>query len=362
MNRSYSRSTGGASASRRSGRGNAKVNDLDKLSEFQRKLTFDEEIQTAIVNGVVSFNLKSLCIIIPNFDPEGYVFYAQITHFPVTVSRWLYSPTNLLKIQIMGYQISAPKEKMCFGSVFFHLFDVIESSPLDYTVEVWNDSHLFGNLSFQITYNYGYFGYGYSSQINEKLRDPDESVRFCLFPRLIPHPEETEPDTCVIITKAVPHPHFIPFKNKVKLSYGKELNNKEIDETQNPVKVQGNFVERLRSKVEYIRDRYYSFPDRTKRIAFIKSYFNEATKVMARYHDKEESSKNVTDSNQSLDNNAINSSQKDYTRFTEPLDSTIGVSNTQQVSKQKKLPLFSKSTRNKHETGNVIRSFPLTEK
>ncbi|KAG5462605.1 MAG: hypothetical protein BJ554DRAFT_4453, partial [Olpidium bornovanus] len=91
------------------------------------------------------------------------------------------------------------------------------------TYDLWDDTLLVGEINLEVTFNYGEFGYGYSVQMLEPNVEADDLVRYSLFPRINPMPDETDFESHVLQVKAVAHPSFIPFKSRVHLSYGKEI-------------------------------------------------------------------------------------------------------------------------------------------
>ena len=48
-------------------------------------------------------------------------------------------------------------------------------------------------------------------------------MQYSLLPRVTPRRDQREPNEAVQVVTATPHPSFIPFKEKVYLSYGKEI-------------------------------------------------------------------------------------------------------------------------------------------
>ncbi len=63
---------------------------------------------------------------------------------------------------------SAPSDPYSFqeiGSVSFHLHDIIQASPISGIYDIWENNVLVGDLELEITFSYGSYGYGTSSQV-----------------------------------------------------------------------------------------------------------------------------------------------------------------------------------------------------
>lgn len=62
-----------------------------------------------------------------------------------------------------------------------------------------------------------------NGQLFDEDYSPEDVVQYSLFPRISPSAEHCEENDVVLRIQALPHPQFIPFKEEVFLSYGKNL-------------------------------------------------------------------------------------------------------------------------------------------
>ncbi|KAI8834674.1 hypothetical protein BC829DRAFT_69960 [Chytridium lagenaria] len=154
---------------------------------------------------------------------EGTLKWDQIKHFPVPIVRNRRHPYNLIKIVLHSFEANNPDHLTELGSVSFHMHDVMKASPIAGTYDLWNENVQVGDIDMELTFNYGRFGYGYSYQLEEEDATAEEVVQYSLLPRIIPPRDQREPDEAVMVVCATPHPKFIPFKEVVHLSYGKEI-------------------------------------------------------------------------------------------------------------------------------------------
>lgn len=89
---------------------------------------------------------------------------------------------------------------------------------------MYDGMFLVGDIELELTFNYGLFGYGYSYQIKQAQGlKPEDQIQYSLLPRINPPPDQCDQQEPVLISQAVPHPSFIPFKDKAYLSYGKDV-------------------------------------------------------------------------------------------------------------------------------------------
>ncbi|KAJ1508271.1 Hyaluronan and proteoglycan link protein 1, partial [Coelomomyces lativittatus] len=224
-----------------------KIDPLDELAGLRRKLLGENEIR-AEINGVLTFRivkmillelergpvLKQSCycsISVVNLTKNthvaskdaGCVTWNQTKHFSVQIPVNRRHPFNLVKLQFFEVPSANPSCARRIGLVSLHLHDIISASPVSGIFEVWDENHLIGDVALEITFNYGVFGYGYATQLKEEKRSTDEMIMYSLFPRINPGEDQLDPDTGVLNIQSTPHPSYIPFKEKVYLSYGKEL-------------------------------------------------------------------------------------------------------------------------------------------
>ena len=96
----------------------------------------------------------------------------QLKHVPLVISRHQSCPSNIIMISLHSFEPNRPNDVECLGSIGFHIYDIIDSSPWASSFEFWNDTYLVGMLELEFTFNYGSFGYGHSIQVKkERERD-----------------------------------------------------------------------------------------------------------------------------------------------------------------------------------------------
>lgn len=164
-----------------------------------------------------------------NPNVNGRTTFNQTRHLPVNVISRRSHPFNTLKIDLFGIYGVGCEERI--GGVLFHIHDIIKGSPLAKDFDLLGAHEVLGRLALTLTFTYGPFGYGMSRQlyldedgvVGEAGEEGERNLEYSLFPRITPDYEECETNGYIIKTLAVPHPDFIPFQDKVHLSYGKEL-------------------------------------------------------------------------------------------------------------------------------------------
>ncbi|KAI9218310.1 hypothetical protein BC828DRAFT_399703 [Blastocladiella britannica] len=202
---------------------------------------------------------------------QGVLRWDQAQHFSVSVPRSRKHPFNLIKLQILAVTPSDPARTTLVGSVSFHLHDIISVSPIASVFDLWDEHRLVGDIELEMTFNYGSFGYGYSPQLKEDKRSPNELVAYSLFPRINPPQQSVEAGDGVMAVKAVPHPSYLPFTQKVYLSYGRELGDlASLTERQ----YAPDLVAQNLSHLTAIRDQYAGMNDRVARLLFLQNYLN----------------------------------------------------------------------------------------
>ncbi|KAJ3415178.1 hypothetical protein HDV05_005458 [Chytridiales sp. JEL 0842] len=207
-------------------------------------------------------------------DNQGTLKWDQTKHFPITIVRNRRHPYNLLKIELLQMETNQPNEHRQVGSVSFHVHDIIKANPIAGTYDLWDDNVQIGDIDLELTFNYGHFGYGYSYQLREEDLTPNELVQYSLLPRVIPRRDQREPDEAVSVVCATPHPKYIPFKEPVYLSYGKEIKD-ALEEARDEMFLPTSFMKEM-DKFEEIRDEYFSTNDRVERLMFLRNYLKNA--------------------------------------------------------------------------------------
>ncbi|ORZ35341.1 hypothetical protein BCR44DRAFT_116748 [Catenaria anguillulae PL171] len=288
LNRSPSK-PGAGSASNRS--------PLDDLASLRRMLMAEEDSRPC-VTGVLSVKIKdfhaldlqgtanpltrSACycsVSVRNVTKKthvvckhaGIITWDQTKHFPLIVPKSRKHPFNLVKLQIVQISPIDPSAIELVGSVSFHMHDIIAVSPIASTFDVWDQHRLVGDMSLEITFNYGSFGYGYSPQLKEDKRAPNELIAYSLFPRINPPQSQMESEDGVMAVKAVPHPSYIPFNEKVYLSYGRELGDLSGFSDRQYVP---DLVAKDLGHLKQIQEQYHGMNDRVARIMFLQNYIN----------------------------------------------------------------------------------------
>ncbi|KAJ3188106.1 hypothetical protein HK101_009200 [Irineochytrium annulatum] len=208
-------------------------------------------------------------------NEKGLLKWDQIKHIPLAIVRNRRHPYNLFKITVWNFEANKPTELKEIGSVSFHLHDIIKASPIAGTYDLWNDHMQVGDIDLELTFNYGRFGYGYSYQFKEEDVTPEELVQYSLLPRIVPPRSQREPDEAVMVACATPHPKFIPFRERVYLSYGKEIQD-ALEEARDQCYRPNTFVKEM-SKFETVRDEYFAMPDRVARLMFLRNHLTKST-------------------------------------------------------------------------------------
>jgi hypothetical protein len=89
-------------------------------------------------------------------------------------------------------------------------------------------------------------------QLKEEDITLTELVQYSLLPRVIPRRDQREPDEAVTVVCATPHPKYIPFKEPVYLSYGKEIK-EALEEAREEMFLPTSFMKEM-DRFEEIRD------------------------------------------------------------------------------------------------------------
>ncbi|KAI9137033.1 hypothetical protein BKA69DRAFT_1100874 [Paraphysoderma sedebokerense] len=329
----------------------SKKNPLDELASLRRLLMQDEDIRPCIT-GVLAVKIKRARLLqlkktVPTYDNTycsitirnfvkrthvvsktdcGSVVWNQTKHFPVVVPTSRKHPFNLLRVQVVDFSSQNTLIQKDVGGVSFHLHDMIPVSPITGTFDLWDQNQLVGDLELEITFSYGSFGYGYSPQLKEEKRTVDELLSYSLFPRITPPQDQMESDGTVLIVKALPHPSYIPFKNKVHLSYGKEIGDlKAILERQYAPEFFGKDLKKL----EATRDQYFSMNDRVSRLMFLHKRILDSNCHSEVIHPNQSTTASSSASHPHV---------KSYTTFTQPFNHPPIFTDEQFLSASRKFP------------------------
>ncbi len=94
-------------------------------------------------------------------------------------------PFNLLRVRVFRRSSLRGDSDDEVGSVNFHLHHLIDASPLSGTFSLYKGHHLAGEITLDLSFKYGAFGYGHSSQL--RLTKPAEAyLAGSQYPRLDP--------------------------------------------------------------------------------------------------------------------------------------------------------------------------------
>ena len=152
----------------------------------------------------------------------GKASWGETKHFPVTVIRNRKHPFNLLQLQVMAFDVVT--EQTLVGSAAFHLHDIVMArKELTGVFDLLNGHTMVGEMALTLSFSYGLFGYGYSNQLKDDARPPEEHIRHSLYPRVDPPEERMETSRMTLVPKAVPHPTYIPMDEPVLFGYGKQI-------------------------------------------------------------------------------------------------------------------------------------------
>jgi hypothetical protein len=101
-----------------------------------------------------------------------------------------------------------------------------------------------------------------------------------LFPRINPLKENCDPDSIVLHTQAVVHPNFIPFRDRVYLSHGKDLV-KQLEQLHETLPPRNQFLSTL-EQTEKIREKYYDISDRSSRLLYLHNLLQKSQYVSSK--------------------------------------------------------------------------------
>lgn len=272
----------------------------------------DDDSQTSIQTNnfckITIRNLKKKSRVVPNV--QGTLTWDQIKHFPVTVVRNRRHPFNLIMIQLFCSEAHDVDSEFEIGSLAFHLHDIITASPICGRYDLWKDDVLVGDIGLELTFNYGIFGYGYSSQLQEDDMKPDELTQYSQLPRINPTRDTCEFGRNTMAVTATPHPSFIKFNEEISLSYGKEIVGllEKVKESMYRPKS----LEEEMGDYSKIRDEYLANDDRVARLIFLHSFIEYSENNTEKIHEP-----NLTPTT-SVAEQSEHFPSKTYTRFVKP--------------------------------------------
>lgn len=148
--------------------------------------------------------------------------WEQVKHLPVVVHTNVKHPFNLLQVQAFALGSGEEAEPVELGSVSFHVHDLIASSQVQGWFDLTNGSLLSGEVALELMFHYGMFGYGYSTQLLEPTREPQDLIRNSLFPRIAPPRDRIDKHRQTIVPRAVKHPNFLLADERAIIGFGKQ--------------------------------------------------------------------------------------------------------------------------------------------
>ena len=140
------------------------------------------------------------------------VEFKQRKFLPVAVIRNRAHAFNVLKISLMG--ITEDQGEHEIGNVMINLHDVVRLAPVANVFDFLKQSQVVAQVGLEVFFAYGTFGYGYSHQLQEDSKSPEDFLQFSMFPRIDPPEDRVDQDRRCLLPHAVRHPDFIPWTAK----------------------------------------------------------------------------------------------------------------------------------------------------
>eukprot|EP01135_Chromosphaera_perkinsii_P011623 Nk52_evm6s2462 gene=Nk52_evmTU6s2462 len=235
----------------------------------------------------------------------GNPVWNDIKHFPLALLSNPKHPFNLIRFEVVGFCSKNISDHKVIGSVAFHAHDIVKSSPAIDNFDLFDQHEAVGTVDLELAFAYGVFGYGYSDQLKEEGRAPEELLTHSLFPRIMPSPERRDVTSNLLLPMTVAHPSFIPFNSKVKIGYGKDfarMVQKLQEDTFYPEEMM-----RSMTKFRSLKDHLNGLTDRMDRLNFLR---NEILSV--------QKSSEATPINPKYDMTSPSHGPKSYSRFVRP--------------------------------------------
>jgi len=167
-----------------------------------------------------------------------------------------------------------------FGTVAFHLHDIARAIKFKGKFDLFLVDQIVGEIQVAITFHYGLFGYGYSTQLRRKDQgqQPDWYVRHSLFPRIEPPSDRSEIGRGVLLPKAICHPYCVPFDYRVFLGYGREIAPK-LDWAQASENRFPSLLQNMRD-FSLTRHAYKQITSRHEKLQFLRDVISASSKRM----------------------------------------------------------------------------------
>ena len=206
----------------------------------------------------------------------GNPVWNDIKHFPVTLLSNPKHPFNLIRFEIVAFCSQNISDHKVIGSIAFHSHDVVKASPSIDTFDLFDQHEAVGTIDLELAFSYGMFGYGYSDQLKEEGRPPEELVAHSLFPRIMPPTERRDGTSNLLLPMTVPHPRFIPFSSQVKIGYGKDFASM-IQKLQDK-EVYPEDLMRSMTRFKTLKDQLNGISDKMQRLNFLRNQILEVQK------------------------------------------------------------------------------------
>lgn len=208
----------------------------DDLSYIQGVLRIEIKDASKIYDNEYQQGRQRLCVAVsvqgltkrtrPVLHESGEAVWGQTKLFPVIVPLAKRHADNNLHVAVLGNDNNpdSMSQDRVIGVVMFHVHDVVRQSPVTGTFDLFNGAYqTTGEIRLSLSFSYGLFGYGYSPQLKEDNHQVDHYLKYSLFPRIDPVVGRLDPNKHILVPKATRHPLFIPFNQRVHLSFGQEI-------------------------------------------------------------------------------------------------------------------------------------------
>lgn len=199
------------------------LENLDMYKLFQR-------YHATVYMKVSGQNQVKCTAAYPNVSVPSTVLMDEIKHFRLTVSNKRTDPSNYIRIELMALCSDNDKIHKIISTKDIHLYDVIKNQFSVEPIQMRSvDKHIdIGELELEFCFAYGTFGYGYSSQFDNRQKKPQEQLAHAMFCRVEPPDGREDFVSDVMTCRQVGHPCFIDFPKKAHIGetssvFGPEL-------------------------------------------------------------------------------------------------------------------------------------------
>jgi len=280
--------------------------DVDNVNHFSVLSQLEDLEQKPTITGVITFHIKEIVkmYLSDSWSGEHLGLYVQVScrglskrtsmvvdgngkaswnqslHLPVFVVRERLHPFNWIQLDLVSSDMARVGfAEVILGSVSFHIHDVIRALSTDSEFDVFKNGSYSGTLKMGVMFNYGLYGYGYSAQLPVG-RPIDDQLEHSLFPRVDPPEDRMEPKRATLIPRAVPHPSFIPFREKVHFREEEEVERKEDEKEEGGSPMENSIsklMNRSTDKLKHLRGILDGIGSRSTRLAFLNAHIHKST-------------------------------------------------------------------------------------